>query len=200
MSGLIVGYGNSEQKEIDAMLKTIEHRGAYISGIYKDNGVIMAQNYLRADSAPAHGDLEVPVTGLPETEFRICYDGQMGNWEELARTRKISDGPFREERLLLHLYHHCGHEMLSFLDDTIFAFVISNGEDLFAARDLLGIKTLFYGRKDQTLYLSSELKSIVQVTDDVHEFPPGHYMDNPVLVFFSYYIMSIYANMRRKSF
>ena len=36
---------------------------------------------------------------------------------------------------------------------------------------------MFYGWKDDTLYLASELKSIVEVTDDVYEFPPGHYMD-----------------------
>jgi asparagine synthase (glutamine-hydrolysing) len=64
------------------------------------------------------------------------------------------------------------------LDDAIFAFVISDGDELFAARDLLGIKTLFYGRKDQTLYLTTELKSLVSVTDDINEFPPGHYMDS----------------------
>jgi len=55
--------------------------------------------------------------------------------------------------------------------------VISNGDEIFAARDLLGIKTLFYGRRDNTLYLATELKSLAAVTDDVNEFPPGHYMD-----------------------
>ncbi|UCG14774.1 MAG: hypothetical protein JSU72_10155, partial [Deltaproteobacteria bacterium] len=30
---------------------------------------------------------------------------------------------------------------------------------------------------DQTLYFATELKSLVSVTDDIHEFPPGHYMD-----------------------
>jgi asparagine synthase (glutamine-hydrolysing) len=46
-----------------------------------------------------------------------------------------------------------------------------------AARDLLGIKTLFYGWKDSTLYLASELKGILQVTKEVYEFPNGYYMD-----------------------
>jgi asparagine synthase (glutamine-hydrolysing) len=49
---------------------------------------------------------------------------------------------------------------------------------LFAARDLLGIKTLYYGRKNGTLYLASELKSLKAATDDIHAFPPGHYMEN----------------------
>ena len=54
---------------------------------------------------------------------------------------------------------------------------ISDGKDLFAARDLLGIKTLFYGQKADTLYLASELKAILPVTREVYEFPNGHYLD-----------------------
>jgi asparagine synthase (glutamine-hydrolysing) len=67
--------------------------------------------------------------------------------------------------------------MFRHLDDAIFAFVFSDGEELFAARDILGIKTLFYGWRGETLYLASELKSILEVTEDVREFPPGYYMD-----------------------
>ncbi|MBW2643352.1 MAG: asparagine synthetase B, partial [Deltaproteobacteria bacterium] len=89
----------------------------------------------------------------------------------------MPDGPFREERLLLELYQNHGQSMFSHLNDAIFAFVISDGENLFAARDLLGIKTLFYGWKNTRLYFASELKSLVEITDDVYEFPPGHYMD-----------------------
>lgn len=67
--------------------------------------------------------------------------------------------------------------MLEHLEDAIFSFAISDGKKLFAARDLLGIKTLFYGKNNGSLYLSSELKGLNKVTDDVNEFPPGHYMD-----------------------
>jgi asparagine synthase (glutamine-hydrolysing) len=59
----------------------------------------------------------------------------------------------------------------------VFAFVIAGGGRVFAARDLLGIKTLFYGRKNGALYFASELKGILAVTDDVREFPAGHVMD-----------------------
>jgi asparagine synthase (glutamine-hydrolysing) len=41
----------------------------------------------------------------------------------------------------------------------------------------LGIKTLFYGNCNGTLYLATELKALQAVTEDVHEFPPGHFMD-----------------------
>jgi asparagine synthase (glutamine-hydrolysing) len=176
MSGIVVGFGIPDHVKIDEMFQKISHRGPYISGIWNSNSVMMAQNYLRADCPMAIPDrTEVPVN---HGTLRICYDGQMGNFEQIAESLKVPAGSFREEQLLLSLYQRDGKDMFQYLDDAIFAFVISNGNELFAARDLLGIKTLFYGRKDQTLYLATELKSLVSVTDDIHEFPPGHYMDS----------------------
>lgn len=177
MSGLVIAYGQLDRSELEAMFKMVSHRGSYAAGICENKRVIMAQNYLKADDSIAKAGAEIPVASSWDANLRICYDGQMGNRDELARTWNISDGPFREERLLLCLYQQHGSEMFQYLNDAIFAFVISNGDELFAARDLLGIKTLFYGWKNKTLYLASELKSIVKVTDEVYEFPPGHYMD-----------------------
>ena len=176
MSGLVVGYGSPNPSKMEEMFQKIGHRGPYISGMWNSGSVIMAQNYLRADCPMVIPDrADVPVK---HGKLRICYDGQMGNLDQIAGPLKLSPGPFREEQLLLSLYQRDGRDMLQYLDDAIFAFVISNGDELFAARDLLGIKTLFYGHKNQTLYLATELKSLVGVTDDIHEFPPGFYMDS----------------------
>jgi asparagine synthase (glutamine-hydrolysing) len=101
----------------------------------------------------------------------------MGNTHDISEANGVAAGPFAEERVLLHLYENRGPGMFSEITDAIFAMVISDGENFLAARDLLGIKTLFYGRKEGTLYLASELKSLLAVTSDVNEFPPGHYMD-----------------------
>ena len=178
MSGLVVGYGSPDHLKIKEMFKKISYRGPYLSGILTNKSAIMAQNYLRADCPTAFPDeARVPISSSVNGGLRICYDGQMGNADQLARTYGISAGPFAEERILLHLHQKHGSNMCKYLDDAIFAFVISNGDEIFAARDLLGIKTLFYGRRDNTLYLATELKSLAAVTDDVNEFPPGHYMD-----------------------
>jgi len=176
MSGLAVAFGDSNLNEIDSIMQKIAHRGPYVSGTYENGRIIMAQNYLEADGTTADGS-NVPVRSSSNPDLAICYDGQIGNWPELARRYGIPDGAYKEERLLLALYEKHGREMLRHLSDAIFAFVIYDGKDLFAARDLLGIKTLFYGRKDDTLYLASELKAILAVTDEVYEFPNGHYMD-----------------------
>jgi asparagine synthase (glutamine-hydrolysing) len=107
----------------------------------------------------------------------MCYDGQMGNWQELGPRHGVADGPFREPALLLKLYQQFGLDMFQQLPDGIFTFVIADGNRLLAARDLLGIKTLFYGWKNGNLYLSSELKSLASVTEEVYAFPAGCYMD-----------------------
>ena len=178
MSGLVVGYGSPDHMKVEEMFEKISYRGPYLSGILTNENAIMAQNYLRADCPSAIPDeARVPISTSANGGLRICYDGQMGNVDQLLPTCEISAGPFAEERITLHLYQEYGSNMFQHLDDAIFAFVISDGEDIFAARDLLGIKTLFYGRKNDTLYLTTELKSLVAVTDDINEFPPGHYMD-----------------------
>ena len=176
MSGFVVGRGRVDQNDFDAMFEKIRHRGPYASGIFQTDEIVMAQNYLEADGAGG-GDGVVPVSSPWKTNLRVCYDGQIGNQKDLACVYGIPDGPFTEERLLLHLYQQQGLDMYDSLDDAIFAFVFSDGKELFAARDVLGIKTLFYGWKDGTLYLASELKSITEVTKDVREFPPGYCMD-----------------------
>ncbi len=184
MSGFAVVFNKQDRLELENMFQRIGHRGTYISGKFIYKRVLMAQNYLKGDICLKENKFleqdenQVPVFNQKLPGFRICYDGQMGNWEKRARDSGVSNGPFREERLFLYLYHQYGSQMFEYLDDAIFAFVISDGDNLFAARDLLGIKTLFYGRKNGTYYFASELKGLKDITDEFYEFPPGHYMNS----------------------
>jgi asparagine synthase (glutamine-hydrolysing) len=57
----------------------------------------------------------------------------------------------------------------------MFAFAIAWQGELFMARDPLGIKPLYYGNKDGGLHFASEVKALSMVTDDIHEFPAGHW-------------------------
>lgn len=177
MAGFVVIYGDPQKSELESMFAKISHRGPAHRDIFTSLPVMMAQNYLEADLAATPKQAGGIFANLEADGLTICYDGQMGNWQELGPQYGVPDGPFREPALLLKLYQKYGREMFQHLPDGIFAFVIRDGNRLLAARDLLGIKTLFYGRKNGNLYLGSELKSLVPVTEDVHSFPAGHYMD-----------------------
>ncbi|MBW1985791.1 MAG: hypothetical protein JRI50_00965 [Deltaproteobacteria bacterium] len=176
-------YGNPDRGQLNTMFNCIRHRGPWRQDIYTSEKIIMAQNYLEADLPGAASDLKLFRHNSSNTEPQICYDGQIGNWPKLASLYGIPAGPLQEESLVLHLYKQYGRDMWRYLNDAIFALVIADGDRLLAARDLLGIKTLFYGWKDGNLYLGSELKSLVAVTDEVYEFPPGCYMDQKGQIF-----------------
>jgi asparagine synthase (glutamine-hydrolysing) len=189
MSGFAVIFNKQNPSELDNMFQRMGHRGPYLSGKFETKCVLMAQNYLKSDICLKNDKFlepdrnQVPAFNPKFPDLKICYDGQMGNWTERAKPIGEADGPFREERLFLNLYKQYGSRMFEYLDDAVFAFVVSDGENLFAARDLLGIKTLFYGRKNGALYLSSELKGLIGITDDIYEFPPGFYMDSTGTLF-----------------
>ncbi len=178
MSGLAVIYGEEPDPDLfKEMLDTIDYRGRDQAGSFATPKVLLGQNYLQADRIEdTEENPEIPVFLRSRENLRICYDGEIGNWTELACKHNVADGPYRDERLLLKLYMTYGVQMLDLLTDAVFAFVISDGEKLFAARDLLGMKTLFYGEKAGTLYFSSELKALAKIGVEPFEFPAGHYM------------------------
>ncbi|AKJ63757.1 asparagine synthase-related protein [Kiritimatiella glycovorans] len=175
MSGFAVGCGEPDRESIEQMMGRIAHRGPFLYGVRESGAVMAGQNYLHADAPQARDGAEVPCHD--DGGRFVTWDGQIGNLPALAEEEGVRPGAFREERLLLHLYEHHGADMFKFLNDAIFTCVVCDNGRMLAARDLLGIKTLFYGRRDGTLYLASELKALCAITDDVNEFPPGHCMD-----------------------
>ncbi len=174
--GLSSSFGAPSSEQIEGMLASIRHRGSWLEGLREQPAAVLAQNYLRADTGNAPQDSEVPLSD--ERRACICYDGQIGNIDSLAAGEGVPPGPFLEERTLLVLYRRHGPQMFSYLKDAIFAFVIHDGEHWLAARDLLGIKTLFHGKKSGVQYLASELKCLAPAVEELYEFPPGHFMDD----------------------
>ena len=55
-----------------------------------------------------------------------------------------------------------------------FALAALTSDGLFLARDPLGISPLYYGQtSDGTLCFASEVKALLEVTQQIQEFPPG---------------------------
>jgi asparagine synthase (glutamine-hydrolysing) len=178
MSGFVLAYGAPDAAEVERMFSRIRHRGPYLSGTYANGKTVLAQNLLQADCpGVAPESAEVPVVSERQPSVRLGYDGQMGNARRLAASLGLEAGPFLEEQVVLGLYHQHGVALFDKLDDAVFSFALIDDGKLLAARDVLGIKTLFYGFRDDTLLLASELKSLMAVTDQAFEFPPGHSMD-----------------------
>ena len=63
--------------------------------------------------------------------------------------------------------------------DGVYAFVLVDGTQHFAARDPLGVIPLYYGyKKGGGVAFASEIKALLGIVDFVAEFPPGYYYHN----------------------
>jgi asparagine synthase (glutamine-hydrolysing) len=111
----------------------------------------------------------------------VCtVNGEIYNHEvlrdELQDTRAFRTRSDCE--VIVHLFNEVGTEVAAKLDGD-FAFVIVNEVtgSVYAARDRIGVNSMYVGRgSDGSVWFSSELKPLV-VGDcvSIEQFPPGHY-------------------------
>ena len=69
-----------------------------------------------------------------------------------------------------------------------FAFVYTDGKQVLAARDPVGVRPLFYTRYAQgSIAFASEVKALLFLNSDIHIFPPGHIYDSYIDGFVCYH-------------
>lgn len=110
--------------------------------------------------------------------YVVC-NGEIYGFEKLKQelSKKYAFESDSDCEILLPLYKEYGTEMFAMLDAE-FACIIYDGEakEYIAARDPIGIRPLYYGydKKGATIF-ASEAKNLVELTDKIMPFPPGHY-------------------------
>lgn len=109
----------------------------------------------------------------------ISFNGEIYNYRELRHELEQQGRRFRSDsdtEVLLHLYAVAGREMLHKLRG-MFAFVIwdASRREVFAARDPMGIKPLYYADTGRALWLASQVKALRDVPDiDTSPDPAGY--------------------------
>ena len=110
--------------------------------------------------------------------YVVC-NGEVYGFEKLKQelSKKYAFESDSDCEILLPLYKEYGTEMFAMLDAE-FACIIYDGEakEYIAARDPIGIRPLYYGYdKNGATIFASEAKNLVELTDKIMPFPPGHY-------------------------
>lgn len=100
-------------------------------------------------------------------DCRAVCAGAIYNWKQVVPDALDVD------QAIECLYNTEGSRFLTRLDGA-FALAITLDNDLFLARDPLGIAPLYYGEREGTICFASEAKSLLEMTRDVRVFPPGH--------------------------
>lgn len=124
----------------------------------------------------------------PSTGYYLIMNGEIYNYRELREDLRALGHTFRtggDTEVVLKAYIEWGANAVERLDG-IFAFVAYNDVtgQVFAVRDHVGIKPLYYVVEGDVVMFGSERKCFLGICGGVRDFPPGSYFADGEL--FSY--------------
>lgn len=166
MCGILCLY-NQQRNVLDdcgkfnKMLHLLDHRGPDDMRTYFDQHVLLG--HCRLSIIDLKGGMQPLEYTYQDITYRIIFNGEIYNMNELKK--HLIDLGFHfysqsDSEVLLVSFIAYKEKCLNMLDG-IFSFVISYENKIFACRDHLGVKPLFYYLKDDDLVISSEIKAIL---------------------------------------
>ena len=193
----------SIELSVKGMLSVIRHRGPDESGMYLGENVGLGSVRLSIIDLAAG---QQPISD-ESGNYWIVYNGEIFNYQELRidiEKKGIKLRTHSDTEVLVQLYAMYGADCLKYLNGQ-FAFSIwdKNKQELFLARDRVGIRPLFYWAQNGAFAFCSEIKglftldridramrpeSLAQIFtfwttlspatpfEGVYELPPGHSM------------------------
>lgn len=162
------------------IFSTLGHRGPDDKEVEHINDVVFAFHRLAIMDPTHRGDQPFHDQ---EANLHLMCNGEVYNYETLFEIYKESY-PFKSKsdcEVILPMFRQYGIEETAKRLDAEFALVIydSEKEEIFAARDPIGIRPLFYGyaRENGKIMFASEAKVLHPFCQEIQAFPPGHYYD-----------------------
>jgi len=175
MCGIAALWGASDREFIGSILDAQEHRGPDgrgLAGVGGDKGLF---GHCRLSIIDPQGGAQPLKAG--DSGWTLIANGMIYNDREIRA--ELGEGRFStgsDSESILRSVARDGTAAVNGLDG-MFAFVMSNGRELVAARDPIGIKPLYMGRRQQSLAFASEIKALTGWSESIEEFPAGHVFD-----------------------
>ncbi len=170
MCGIVAMWGEPDARLLRQMMTQIKHRGPDGEGVLDMGHAILG--HVRLAILDVSGGAQ-PMTN-ERGDLAVAFNGEIYNHRALRAP--IEDRHVFKTRsdteILLHLYEDQGEDMLPSLDG-MFAFALAGPKGMLLARDPIGIKPLYYGRKGNTFIAASELKAFPAM-DELQALPAGH--------------------------
>ncbi len=170
MCGIVGLWGTTGEQTVRGMMKTLRHRGPDACSVHvTEHGVLGHQRLSIMD--PEGGDQ--PIYN-ERGNAAIVANGEIYNFPKLSGMLKAHHdlSTANDSESALHLYEDVAERAAQHLDG-MFAFAIADVNALYLARDPIGIKPLYVGRRGSDLLFGSELKALNGLAKDVNEFPAG---------------------------
>ena len=163
----IIGQGPKPlEAAIRSMIDVIPYRGPDGQGhiVFETQAVALGHRRLSILDVSDAG--RQPMSAANDC-FWIVFNGEIYNYLEIRGELETLGHEFRsgsDTEVLLHAYQQWGAACLQkFMGMYAFAIWDRENAELFAARDRLGIKPLYYHRTADGVVFASEIKSILKV-------------------------------------
>jgi asparagine synthase (glutamine-hydrolysing) len=159
----ICGFNWNDEKLIGRMAACMVHRGPDQEGTFCAEGISLGHRRLSIIDLSEHG--RQPMAN-EDGSIRIVFNGEIYNFPELHEELEKKGHRFQsrcDTEVIVHAYEEYGADCLQKLRG-MFAFAIwdERRKTLFAARDRIGIKPLYYSFQSGRLVFASEIKSILE--------------------------------------
>jgi asparagine synthase (glutamine-hydrolysing) len=193
----------SMELNIKKMLSVIQHRGPDESGIYLSEKMAIGSARLSIIDINSGQQPLCDESG----NYWIVYNGEIFNYKELRKNLEDKGIRFKTQcdtEVVVQMYAKYGPDCLQQFNGQ-FAFCIWNKkeEELFLARDRVGIRPLYYWKLNHTFAFCSEIKGLLTLDginraispeslgqiftfwttispntpfEKIYELPPGHQM------------------------
>lgn len=164
MCGIAGFYSKNKNisiEELHSMADSLVHRGPDNDGIYYNETLGLAHRRLRIiDLSDAANQ---PMT-CPCEKFRIVFNGEIYNFDEVRREQGWEVRTASDTEILLRAMKEWKEKAFEQLNG-MFAFALYDVEEdeLWLARDRVGIKPLYYYWDGEDLAFASELKALKRI-------------------------------------
>ena len=172
MCGIAGVFQEPASQTVATMIRNISHRGPDGQGVQGvPNGTFGHTRLAILDVEGGHQPMDFQETS-------IVFNGEIYNYRELKRKHlpNLRVKTHSDTEVLIHLYRKMGPKCVELLDG-MFAFAIQHNDEIFMARDPIGIKPLYYGKSanGKKFFFASEIKALMGQVERIKEFPAGHW-------------------------
>lgn len=178
----IVFILNSSGHDIDEKFYNLKHRGPDSSKMLFVRNSFLGFHRLSINDTSDQG---MQPFKDEHGNYLIC-NGEIFNYESFEiKTKSGSDCevllPLMESMRYYEDFGVMGdedpEEFLNALDGDFAIVMLRNDGQVFAARDPIGVRPLYYGfdKINKSICFSSEMKSLLNICKDIKHFPPGYY-------------------------
>jgi len=141
-----------------------------------------------------------PLNHPQDDKLTLICNGEIYNYKELVTENGFEMNSSSDCEVILHMYKKYGIETTVKNLDGVFAFILIDKEKdlIWAARDPIGVRSMYIGASETSVCIASELKCMVDGTDklvdNIKQFPPGNYYELNSKKFTSFYEYSYPTN------